>query len=70
MEHDERGPDVGIEEVRIERGEPVRGGERLVRDRREAARRDVDIAIRRARERVDPASHPVRALFRTRGVIC
>ncbi len=69
VEHDERRLDVGIEEVGIERGEPVRGGERLVRDGREAARRDVHIAIRRTRERVDPASHPVRALFRTRGVI-
>ena len=69
VEHDERRLDVGIEEVGIERGQPVRGGERLVRDGREAAGRDVDIAIRCARERVDAAPCPVRALLRTRGVV-
>ena len=69
VEHDERRLDVGIEEIGIERGQPVRGGERLVRHGREAARRDVDIAIGGPRERVDASTCPVRALFRTRGVV-
>jgi hypothetical protein len=70
VEHDERRLDVGVEEVGIEGGQPVRGGERLVRDGREAAGGDVHVAVGGARERVDAAPHPVSALLRARRIVC
>ena len=69
MEDDERRVEIGIEEVEIERPQPIGRRERLVRDGREAARHDVDVPVGRTSERIDPPTHSVRALLRAGGHI-
>ena len=69
MEDDERRLEVGVEEVEIERPQPVGRRERLVSDGRETARHHVHVPIGRTRERLDPPTSSVRALLRAGGNI-
>ena len=67
VEHDERRLERRVAEVRVERGQPVGRGQRLVGHGGEAAGGDVHVSLGPARERLHTMAGAVRALL---GALC